>query len=197
MAKRKICKIVGCGKIVRTCNLCDMHYSRLRRHGSPLIQGRVAGGTLIAWIKQHSLYSKKSCLIWPFGLKGNNTGYPGCIYTPDGRRMLAARFMCELVNGKPPTKKYHAAHSCGKGHLGCINPKHLYWATPLKNRQDTVDHGTIALGEKHGLSKLTEKDVVKIRSLQGKMTQQEIAKMFGVSSSSISNIYRQITWGWL
>lgn len=33
--------------------------------------------------------------------------------------------MCELVYGKPPMPKHQAAHNCGKGNLGCINPKHL------------------------------------------------------------------------
>jgi hypothetical protein len=47
------------------------------------------------------------------------------------------------------------------------------------------------------MNKLTEVDVRKIRSLQGVMTQQGIADMFGVDRTQVSNILRRKQWAWL
>jgi len=43
---------------------------------------------------------------------------------------------------------------------------------------------------------LTERDVIQIKLLlkEGKLTQKEIADMFGVSVYTISDIKREITW---
>lgn len=59
-----------------------------------------------------------------------------------GRSVIVARMVCEEVNGPPPTPAHQAAHSCGKGHLGCITPQHLRWATQVENEADKLIHGT-------------------------------------------------------
>jgi len=33
-----------------------------------------------------------------------------------------------------------AHHSCGNGHLGCVNPKHLYWGDASQNAKDAAKH---------------------------------------------------------
>lgn len=50
-------------------------------------------------------------------------------------------------------------------------------------------------GEKNGRSKLTEKDVSQIRQLLNYFPQSTIAKMFGVSTSTISAIKMGVRWG--
>ena len=51
-----------------------------------------------------------------------------------------------------------------------------------------------AKGENHGLTKLTENQVNHIRNLKSKLSQVKIARIFGVSKSTIGNIHNNITW---
>jgi len=111
--------------------------------------------------------------------------------------MLASRYVCELVRGKPPTPKHEAAHSCGKGHDGCIAPGHLSWKTATQNAADKLLHGTDPRGERCGTAKLTEGQVREIRSLKGTATQAELAIRYSVARETISLIHRRINWAWL
>jgi hypothetical protein len=86
-----------------------------------------------------------------------------------------------------------AAHSCGNGHLGCVNPHHLRWVTPKENAADRDDHGTTPKGENQGNSKLSESDIRSIRSSVG-VSQTELAQRFGVHQGTISNILLKKTW---
>jgi hypothetical protein len=138
----------------------------------------------MAWILAHAGYDGEECLIWPFAVLAN--GYPRI-----GKK-LATRVMCELINGAGRGTKYEAAHLCGNGHLGCINPKHLAWKTRKENEADKKPHGTIQNGERHWNSKLTAADVMKIRSLD--IPQKDIAEMFGVGFGTIGKIIRRDRW---
>lgn len=50
--------------------------------------------------------------------------------------------MCQKAHGDPPSPKHDAAHSCGRGHEGCVNPNHLSWKTKKQNQADRITHGT-------------------------------------------------------
>src|SRR5690606_29105850 len=100
--------------------------------------------------------------------------------------------------GPPPTVEHEAAHSCGKGHEGCVNPHHLRWATSTENKADTLIHGTRNRGERNRSAKLTDAKVYEIRRLLAAgMTQTAIAAMFAVSLTTISKIAAGKIWGWL
>ncbi len=65
-----------------------------------------------------------------------------------------------------------------------------------------VDHGKThgkdtPKGEDSYNSKLTEKDVLKIRSLRGSKSQRILAEMFGVSQSLICHVQLRRGWTWL
>jgi DNA-binding transcriptional regulator YiaG len=62
---------------------------------------------------------------------------------------------------------------------------------------DQYVHGTIALGEANGASRLKELDVKSIRSLFGTISQRKIAARFNVSPETIAKIRRGETWAWL
>jgi DNA-binding transcriptional regulator YiaG len=90
-----------------------------------------------------------------------------------------------------------AAHSCGKGHEGCVNPAHLRWDTRSGNFSDKLAHGTDNRGEKSPVSKLTESDVIKIREMRGTVSQSQLAKMFNIDQSNVSKIQSGHSWSWL
>ena len=139
-------------------------------------------------------YDGEECLTWPFGCHA--TGYAKM--GKSGEQKTVSRILCEKIYGPPPNDdKYEAAHSCGKGHLGCVNKIHLRWATPSENQMDRVVHGTSNRGERQGRHKLTTTDVLQIMSLQYNNTKTELASMFGVSYKVISDVINGKTWGWL
>lgn len=170
-----------------------MHYQRFRNHGDPL-GGRTLNGATEEYYRTIVLnYEGDDCLIWPYTRAGAGYG----LMHRGGKAIIVSRAVCEEINGPPPTESHQAAHSCGKGHLGCVTKGHLSWKTPIDNQADRLTHGTLPRGERHGQSKLTEADVREIRSLKGKETQRAIAKRFGISRPNVSNIQRGWKWSWL
>jgi len=195
MAKQIVtrgCKIGGCEKPHRARGWCSTHWSRWHHSGSPFVGGTF-NGEPIQWIKYHINYKGDDCLKWPFAASAY--GYGNVAFY--GKYRVASRVMCILAHGEPMDEKLHAAHSCGNGHLACMNPNHISWKTCKENRQDSIKHGTWAHGEKVGPSKLNREQVLEIRALEGKLTQQKIGDMFGVNGSQIGRIFSRKSWAWL
>lgn len=195
MANPRICTVAGCDNTGRvTAGLCSMHYQRLRRLGRldgldvPLSKRGVPRAFLIA---AFSHTDGAHCLTWPYAKDAEGrarVNYGG------RRSRLAHQVVCEATHGARPTPAHEAAHSCGNGHLACINPHHLRWATRLENESDKVQHGTSQHGARNHRAKLTPADVAEIRSLVGSASQRRIAQRFGVTQSAVSMIQRGQRW---
>lgn len=135
-------------------------------------------GKCFLWLKARVDYAGDECLPWPFS-KDSRVGRGMLGY--NGKQWWAHRLMCVLVHGEPPTPKHQAAHSCGKGHYGCVNPRHLSWKTNSENQLDRRVNGSMLrnpYGPRPGLS---PEQIEQIKALKGQMTQVAIAKKFGVS----------------
>ena len=142
-------------------------------------------GAAIKWIRDHVGYAGDDCLTWPFHRNRQN-GYGSFGHL--GEHYYAHRYMCELVKGPPPPA-HECAHSCGKGHEGCVNPRHLSWKTKSGNLRDCGEHGTSARNLWGRFGRLTKEQVAAIKALKGKETQDKIAARFGISASSVRDIY--------
>ena len=116
------------------------------------------------------------------------------ILTVNGVPNIVSRMACEAVNGPPPSGRQEAAHSCGNGRMGCVNPNHLSWRTPVENASDKEAHGTNLKGEMLRQSKLTEEDVLSIRELSGQLPHRVIAAAFSISHSQVGRIIRRLDW---
>ena len=75
-----------------------------------------------------------------------------------------------------------------------------------QEKKDRIIHGTDNRGEKHGMDKLTKKEVLEIKILgkSGKWRKTEkggdykkIAKKYNISSSTVGDIIAKRTWKWL
>lgn len=154
---------------------------------SQLPANAAGNGAAYRWLMEHVDYDGVGCLIWPFMLT-NGYGQFGYL----GERYYAHRYMCELVCGPPPTADHEAGHLCGRGHEGCVHPKHLSWKTPSENQRDRASHGTKNTWGQRG--KLTLEQIDQIRALKGKKTQKEIAALFGISRSNVSFILLGKAW---
>lgn len=182
-----------CGRAHWARGLCGTHYRRWHKHGSPHVKLKNQG-ELLVWLKEHAADQGDDCLSWPFGK--NSRGYGEVRY--EGREQLASRVMCILAHGDPPDEGMHAAHSCGMGHLGCVRPNHLRWATPSENAADKRAHGTDGRGQRNAAAKLLDADVIAIRRMAfaPKANQRRIAEIFGVAQATVSDIKQGRRWGW-
>ncbi len=192
MAATRLCSIPDCGKQTRRRGWCYAHYRRFLRHGDPL-GGNIGQGEAYTYLCEVILpYEGDDCLIWPYA---RSRGY-GRVWVPSlGRIESVHRLACQEQNGPPPTPAHDAAHTCGRGHLGCSTRRHLSWKTRAANMADQLEHGTRARGELQGSSRLTESIVHQIRAASG--PHHSIAARYGVSREHVRDIKNGKRWAWL
>lgn len=140
------------------------------------------------WLTDRVNHSGAECLIWPFSK--NQKGY-GQVSIGPGDIRKAHRVMCTLAHGEPPTPKHLASHTCGNGHLGCVNPKHLRWQTNSENQLDRRRHGTSQSDVGTNPRKLSKQSIAEIKFLRGKVTTLELAKRYGVVHGTIDYHHRK------
>lgn len=140
----------------------------------------------------HAEFAGASCLMWPYGHDGE--GYARAKVQGFSTR-LAHRIMCELRNGPAPFPGAVARHSCGNGHKGCVNPRHLSWGSVADNNRDKMEAGKQPIGEKIGRSILSEEKVRKVREMhRDGASQRAIARSFSVSAGTIQAVLEGRTW---
>lgn len=194
MAGARICAVPRCGKKHHAHGYCARHAYHFKAHGDPEGGRRGASpGEPLRWISDNATYAGDDCLVWPFEVGRYGYGTVKC----DGQKRVASRVMCEVAHGLAPSAKHDAAHSCGNGHLGCMNPRHLSWKTRTANIADAIAHGTWMHGERVPTSKLTREDVIAIRAAAGKERQKDIAKRYGIHQAQVSRIVSRKDWAWL
>lgn len=188
----ELCTVEGCGKPHRSKGFCSAHYTRNYRHGDPL-GGNGRYGYVQEFLTKHTTYASDECLWWPYAKDHNGYGVAWFRH----RQTTANYIMCTLAHGEPPSPQHESAHSCGNGHLGCVNPKHLRWTTRSENHADKIIHDTHTRGERSSSAKLTETQVHRIRAARGKIGQRFLAAEYGVSKSTICSIQLGKNWGWM
>ncbi len=135
-------------------------------------------------------HDANECLFWPYA---RSAGYAQVWI--DGEKTFVHRLMCERRHGPPPTPKHVAAHSCGKGQLGCCAELHLSWKTTKQNHADKLMHGTHNRGERHNLAKVTEAIVREIRAFTGVL--RVMAEKHGISRTTVCELRKRQSWWWL
>ena len=101
-------------------------------------------------------------------------------------RLVAAAFI-------PNPNDYREINhiDCNKHNNAVLN---LEWCDRKSNLKHSYDNGLKRAGEKHGCSKLTEKQVAEIRAARGKIQQKQIADKYGVKQCTISAIHHGRIW---
>jgi hypothetical protein len=126
------------------------------------------------------------CLIWDGSLTTTGYGHMGL----GGYDVRVPRLVLELATAARPSQDY-ALHTCDNRR--CIERAHLYWGDFAKNMADMAARGRVAHGERHGWARLTEEDVRAIRRKSG-ARQLDLARLYGVSRSTVSSVLRGETW---
>lgn len=108
------------------------------------------------------------------------------------RSFIASRVAYQLWVGDVPAKA-QVLHRCDRPE--CVNPKHLFLGTNADNMADKVAKGRQYRGQGHHLATLSDEKVRDIRrELQtGLMRGTELARKYGVTPSSVSQIKKAMT----
>lgn len=188
------CTVPNCDRPHDAKGYCRKHYARWKRHGDPELAAREVGAPAQFMIEKVLMQPHgDDCVLWPFAKLGRGYGQ----IKINGQHVPAHRVVCAILNGPPSTPMHQAAHSCGKGHLGCVNPRHLRWATPAENSADRIEHGTHMRGSEAPHCKLTEDQVREIRRAPVGTSLVELGRKFGVTPDAISAIINRKSWAWL
>lgn len=133
------------------------------------------------------------CITWPFSC--DNNGYAQVNW--EGTIRKVARVVLTHTAGPAPTgRRIEAAHAPLVCHnRGCINPRHLRWATPAENNADKLADDTHHRGQRHGMASLTNAQALAIYHAKGEHL--AIGARYGVSRQSVTNIKNGHTWTWL
>lgn len=192
-SRGEVCSVADCENPFYASGLCSRHYARHRRHGDALAGGVSPGEAQKFYNDTVLQYLSDGCLMWPFARDEKGYG----VIRFNGKRQLVHRLLCALECGPPPTEEHVAAHRCGNGSLGCVNRKHLRWATPQENSDDMIIHGSRLYGEALPQAKLTSDQVLRIRTMSEHMMQKDIAHIFGITKAHVSEIVNKKKWKWL
>lgn len=152
---------------------------------------RMTDQDLRDWIMSNHIVNETGCWIWNGGK--NSAGY-GC-YGRNNRMYLVHRFSLENKIGRCLTTREDARHVCpGLPNRACYNPHHLDVGSRKENMQDMVRVGRSQPGVKNYHSKLTDKDILCIRSLRGMLLLRELAELYEVDQALISMIVNRKIW---
>lgn len=146
------------------------------------------------WPKVDKGGGPDACWIWTAWR--NDRGYGQIrMRSQDGtwRMPLATHVSLKLAGIHLPPGMF-ALHRCDNP--PCVNPAHLFVGTKRDNSRDMVAKGRSATGERHGRSKLTEHDVIDIRSLAAFGARfSTLGMAFDVADTTIRRIVRREIWG--
>lgn len=125
------------------------------------------------------------CWLWTGAISSRQYGQ----FWVAGRTVGAHRFALSVRLGHPLPDNMDACHRCDNP--PCVNPDHLFPGTAQDNMADCKRKGRIAkaCGELNGRTKLTDSDVMAIRSRgTGMKTHREIAKDYGVARATVTRV---------
>lgn len=178
-----------CNKRAIARHLCKSHYYQAYRAGT-LEKHHELTVEVAAYARlrkaAETAGSDLACWIWP-GTK-HGSGY-GIVLLEGEVRVRAHRWVWEQIHDPIPEGMI-IMHDCDT--RPCVNPAHLRLATRAENNRDAASKARHAAGERNGRSKLTEKDVLFIRSCED--SQAAIAACLGVHPSLVSQIRSRKRW---
>ena len=133
--------------------------------------------------------------------RDNSNGYPRCDMNIDGKgkSYLVHRLVAQSFIPNPESKP-DVNHKNGDKHDNSV--KNLEWTTKSENEKHAWKTGlkrdTATKGELHGMHKLSKKDVEYIRENHvrngGTMKTGELARMFNMSTQTITDIVSERIW---
>jgi hypothetical protein len=132
---------------------------------------------------------RADCWLWTGGL--HHQGYGRFKFK--GKLRLAHRLSWEFTRGHIITTT-HVLHRCDNP--PCVNPNHLFLGSHLDNMRDMKSKNRHPHGERNGSSKITDKDVRRIRSLYKTelISHEELGLIFNINKATVTRIISKESW---
>lgn len=189
------CSFDGCERDAKCKGYCDMHYRRLLKRGDVNDRGsrNVDIGSDVERFHKKYEIQENGCWIWTEGTRPNSKGVLYPRHFANGKSIGAHRFAYQITHGEIPKGAY-ICHKCDTPL--CVNPEHLFAGTHKDNMADMVAKQRSYKGKgenKKGLAKLTDFQANAIRETKN-LSQSQIAKIFGVSQTTIGRIKRGVSY---
>lgn len=158
--------------------------------------GRKAIDPVIRFMQKVEKLSNDECWLYVGGK--DKDGY-GLFQFAVKKTIRAHRYSYEIYKGNIPDGIL-VCHSCDNP--PCVNPKHLFLGTPKQNVEDCVKKDrrckireSYNIGASHPRSKITETQVLEMRSLmKDGASKKDMAKKYGISQSSAFDINCRRSW---
>lgn len=148
------------------------------------------------WAKVDVKGNLDECWEWQASVNIKN-GYG--IFGINKKNYSSHRIVWILENGQIPEddsyfKTLHVLHKCDNP--SCCNPHHLFLGTQKDNMKDKSNKNRQLNGEKHGVHKLTEQQVLEIRQkyIPRIYSQYKLAEEYNISRPQISFIVNNKQW---
>lgn len=156
-------------------------------------KGRVFAKERIVGNRYRGIIVKKSKLL----SLSNCLGYLICRLVDDKGKVHFCRVhrLVALAFIPNPENKPHINHKDGVKNNNVL--ENLEWCTDLENSQHAWSMGLMPCGEKLKKSKLKESDVISIRTTERDISLSKLAKKYGVSFQTISQIKNNKIWNHL
>ena len=128
---------------------------------------------------------------WPFRGAKSKDGYG--VITIRGEQKSCHRIAYELTYGPIPAG-LEVLHSCDTP--ACCRPDHFFLGTQKDNARDAISKSRFSSGARNGMAKLSEKDVVSIRSryAAGGISHHNLATEYSVTEANVWQILQGKTW---
>jgi hypothetical protein len=188
-----ICCIKECNLPVVALGLCNKHWRRNKKFGSPVAVSCHSGtfrGLSAEERFARSVVKTDGCWLWKASKDKNGYGIfkgelAGVLFTR-AHRFSYALHTGDLLVGM------QALHTCDNP--SCVNPHHLFSGTNADNMRDKVQKGRhrAPAGEQNGHAILTERQVRRI--LKDPRPYAEIAAQYDVATSTIGSIKQRHSW---
>lgn len=187
------CCIKECENPVLALGLCNKHWQRNRKFGSPVAIQSHSGlfrGLLAPERFEKQIRKTETCWLW-LGAKDKNgygvfKGEVGGVLFQRAHRYAYALHTGDLLIGM------QAMHSCDNP--SCVNPAHLSSGTNADNMRDKAQKGRCRpmSGEQSAAAILTETQAAEI--LADPRPYTTIAADYGVSASTVGSIKQRHSW---
>ena len=194
-SQQRKCDVNNCDNNHSCQGYCKKHYTRMLRHGDPSVvmlpHARNQGMTMRE--RFESRFVKKSMdTCWEWEGSRNRDGYGGLVVHLGSNKYktgLAHRYSYELYKGKFD-EQLLICHSCDNP--SCVNPNHLFLGTCKDNLEDMVRKKRSCRGERNSHAKLTECQVIQIRSSHE--STRKLSDAYKVSICTIESVKNKNTW---
>lgn len=129
------------------------------------------------------------CWIWTGAVSKAKNGEYGVLNIDNKKHVYAHRLSAKHLGGLEIDGMV-VRHVCDNP--SCINPNHLTVGTQADNIRDRCARRRTATGERASRAKLTEAQVAEIR--ESRLSHRAIARIYGVSHSTVGGIKRGVYW---